>query len=96
MEKNGLVSFVVHPDYVIEEKARRTYRDLLSFLEQLGRRRKIWLAVAGQIDQWWRMRREMQLVEQNGKWQIEGAGAERAKLAFARVKDDRLEYDIEM
>lgn len=96
MEKNGLVSFVVHPDYILEEKAQGTYRDLLSYLEQLGRRKKIWFAVGGQIDEWWRLRREMRLVEQNGKWQIQGAGAERAKLAFARVKGDRLEYDIEM
>jgi hypothetical protein len=95
MEKNGLVSFVVHPDYVVEEKARASYRDLLSFLEQLSRRKRIWFAVAGEIDQWWRMRSQMRLVQDDGKWQIEGAGAERAKLAFATAKDGHLRYDVE-
>ena len=37
MEKNGLVSFIVHPDYVIEKKEQGIYRDLLGFLRQLGR-----------------------------------------------------------
>ena len=40
MEKNGLVSFIVHPDYVIDKKAQGIYRDLLSFLRQLGSRKK--------------------------------------------------------
>jgi hypothetical protein len=28
-------------------------------------------------------------------WQIEGVGAERAKLAFAKISGDRLEYEID-
>src|SRR5712692_2810304 len=36
VEKNGLVSFIVHPDYVIEKKAQAIYRDLQRFLRQLG------------------------------------------------------------
>jgi hypothetical protein len=95
MEKNGLVSFIVHPDYVIEQKAQGIYRDLLSFLRQLGLEKRIWFAVAGEIDSWWRSRRKMRLVDHDGKWRIEGPGAERAKLAFAKVVGDRLEYEIE-
>ena len=94
MEKNGLVSFVVHPDYIIEKKARAVYRDLLSFLRHLRGEKRIWFAVAGEIDQWWRARSKMRLVEHDGNWQIEGAGAERAKLAFAKITGDRLEYEI--
>ena len=37
----------------------------------------------------------MRLVDHDGKWQIEGPGAERAKLAFAKVVGDRLEYEVE-
>ncbi len=95
MEKNGLVSFIVHPDYVIEQKAQGIYRDLLSFLRQLGLEKRIWFAVAGEIDHWWRLRSKMCLEENDGKWRIEGSGAERAKLAFAKVVGDRLEYEIE-
>ena len=95
LEKNGLVSFIVHPDYVIEKKAQDIYRDLLSFLRQLGKEKRIWFAVAGEIDHWWRSRSKMRLVDHDGKWRIEGLGAERAKLAFATVVGDRLEYEVE-
>ena len=30
MDKQGLVSFIVHPDYVIDQKPQRIYRELLS------------------------------------------------------------------
>jgi len=95
MEKNGLMSFIVHPDYVIEQKAQGVYRDLLSFLCQLGQEKRIWFAVAGEIDQWWRSRSKMCLVDHYGKWRIEGPGAERARLAFAKLVGDRLEYEVE-
>jgi hypothetical protein len=95
VEKNGLVSFIVHPDYVIEKKAQGIYRGLLSFLQQLGGEKRIWFAVPGEIDQWWRARSRMGLVEHNGKWRLEGPGAERAKLAFAKVVGERLEYEVE-
>jgi hypothetical protein len=36
MEKNGLVGFIVHPDYVIEKRPQGIYRNLLSFLRKLG------------------------------------------------------------
>ena len=32
MQKNGMVSFLIHPDYVIEKRARDVYLDLLGFL----------------------------------------------------------------
>ena len=92
--RNGLVSFIIHPDYVIEEKARNVYRDLLTFLSEVGRRQRIWFALPGEIDYWWRARREMRVVGQDGNWQIEGEGAEHAKLAFARRVGDRLAYEL--
>jgi hypothetical protein len=94
-EKHGIVSFIVHPDYVIEKKAQGVYRDLLSFLRQLGLRKQIWFAVSGEIDHWWRSRSKLRLVDHDGEWRIEGPGAERAKLAFAKLVGDRLEYEIE-
>ena len=35
MEKHGFISVIIHPDYVIAEKAERTYRELLKYLTQL-------------------------------------------------------------
>jgi hypothetical protein len=95
LKKNGLMSFIVHPDYVIEEKARGVYRDLLSFLRRVGQEKRIWFAVAGEINDWWRSRSKMRVVSREGKWRIEGPSAERAKLAFARVVGDRLEYELD-
>ena len=95
MQKNGLVSFIVHPDYVIDQKAQGIYRDLLSFLRDLGLQRRIWFALPGEIDRWWRERSKMHLVDHNGKWRIEGPDTARAKLAFARLAGDRLEYEVE-
>jgi hypothetical protein len=93
-EKNGLVSFIVHPDYVIEAKAQGVYRDLLTFLRQFGLEKRIWFAVSGEIDHWCRARSRMRVVGHDGEWRIEGIGAEHAKLAFARLVDDRLEYEL--
>ena len=95
MDKNGLVSFIVHPDYVIEKRAQDIYRDLLGFLRQQGQEKRIWFAVPGEIDDWWRSRSKLRLVDHNGKWQIDGPGAERAKLAFAKAVGDSLEYEVE-
>jgi hypothetical protein len=93
--RNGLVSFIIHPDYVIEEQARGVYRDLLSFLRELGRKQNIWFALPSEIDRWWRARREMQIVGSVGNWRIEGKVSEHAKLAFAKRVGDRLKYEIE-
>jgi hypothetical protein len=94
-QKNGLVSFIVHPDYVTDAKAQGIYRSLLGFLHQLSIEKRIWFAVAGEIDRWWRLRSKMRVVDHCGKWRIEGPGAERAQLAFAKVTGDRLEYELE-
>jgi hypothetical protein len=36
----------------------------------------------------------MRIVGQDNNWHIEGEGADNAKLAFARIVGDRLEYEI--
>ena len=37
----------------------------------------------------------MRVVSHEGKWQIEGPGAERAVLAFAKAAGDHLEYEVD-
>ena len=94
VDKNGLVSLLIHPDYVIEKRARAVYRGLLDFLTQLRSRERLWFALPGEVDQWWRERSKLLVIERDGQWRIEGAGAERARLAFARAAGDHLEYEV--
>jgi hypothetical protein len=94
LRKSGLVSFIVHPDYVIDKKARDTYRNLLVFLRESDWSRKIWFALPGEIDCWWRGRSKMRIVNKDGKWHIEGQGAERARIVFAKAAGDHFEYEV--
>jgi hypothetical protein len=95
MEKHGLVSFIVHPDYIISEKARDTYRALLSYLVQLRSQKKIWITLPGEVNRWWRKRHQMKLVRQGSSWRIEGPGCARARVAYARLAGDRVVYHVE-
>jgi hypothetical protein len=90
--KNGLVSFIVHPDYVIENEPKSVYAKLLEYLRRLQERENIWLALPSEIDRWWRARSKMSVVEDGDSFRIEGAEAERAVLAFATSVNGRLVY----
>jgi hypothetical protein len=90
LARNGMASFIVHPDYIIDPETQAVYKSLLVMLSQLCRQNAIWMALPSEIDQWWRARSQMSIVEDNGSWRIVGEGAERAVLAFAREVDGRL------
>ena len=94
LEQNGLISFIAHPDYLRESRARHVYTDLLRFLVQLRAERNVWFALPSQIDTWWRNRREMRLVADGESWRIEGPGSERARVAYARVEDGRVVWEV--
>jgi hypothetical protein len=93
-ERHGLASFIVHPDYIIEERARRTYRLLLDRLARLRDERRIWIALPREVERWWRLRREMRVVHDGRAWSIEGPGRERARLAYATVHGDTLTLEL--
>jgi len=95
IEKHGLASFNVHPDYQAEEKTRKGYRNLLEDLSRTRAERRLWMALPGEVDRWWRQRSEMRLVKQENGWRIEGNGKERARIAYAALCDDRLTYSVE-
>ena len=38
--RNGLMSFITHPDYLIERRARNVYESLLDYLRQMLERRR--------------------------------------------------------
>jgi hypothetical protein len=92
--KNGLISFISHPDYLHDRKARKVYKMLLGHLRRMIDGEKVWMALPGELDQWWRARSQMKLVEIGGEWRILGLGAENARIAFAVEKGDRLVYEL--
>jgi hypothetical protein len=94
-QKHGLISFIVHPDYIIAKEARRVYTELLHYLSELRRNGETWIALPGEVAAWWRMRSAMNLVNVGGSWQIEGQGKEHARLAYATMVDNTLAYEIE-
>ena len=91
----GLISFIVHPDYVIEPAEREQYRNLLEYIVKLGEERSIWVALPGEINSWWRERSRLQLMPRGDSWEIVGQGSERAQLAFASLANGKLTYRLQ-
>jgi len=94
LAENGLLSFIAHPDYLLEPAARWLYTELLRVLVSLREDRGVWTALPSEIDQWWRNRRSMRLVADGPSWRIEGPGSARARLAYARLRGGRLVYEL--
>lgn len=95
MEKHGLISFIVHPDYIIKARERHIYAELLAYLTDLRRSKDVWITTPGQVNRWWRQRAEMRLVEDGEDLRIEGAGSERARIAFASEQNGQLIFTFE-
>jgi len=95
MAKHGLISFIIHPDYIIDREERVTYEMLLGYLQSLKAERNVWMPLPGEAASWWRQRSKMRLVEADGNWKINGEGSERARIAYAREKDGKIVYSFE-
>jgi len=94
MEKHALLHFIIHPDYLLDNRAQSMYRALLAFLSELESEHKMWIPLPNQINEWWRQRSKMTLVPDGTGWRIEGAGKERARLAYAKLDGDKLIYTV--
>jgi hypothetical protein len=94
MERHGLISFIIHPDYIQGKKAQETYRSLLKHLSQLRAEKKIWIALPGEVASWWRQRSQMSLTRESGSWQVAGPSQETARVAHAHVDEHELVYTI--
>jgi hypothetical protein len=94
LEKNGLVSFIVHPDYILEPDTRQVYEHLLGYLAHLKAQRQLWFALPGEVNSWWRARSEMSVVQDGNSWKVTGTGSERAVLAYAKNVNGKLEFEI--
>ena len=93
--KNGLASFIVHPDYLIQSDAVSAYKGLLGYLRELRAGKPIWFALPTDIDSWWRARSKMSVVRDGNSWRIEGDVTRRARLAYARNVEGKLVYELE-
>jgi hypothetical protein len=93
-EKHGLISFIIHPDYIIDEKPRGVYTELLCHLAQLRSDGQTWIALPRDVAEWWRLRSQMEVVNSGNSWRVVGKGSERARLAYAVLANDTLTYEV--
>jgi len=92
LKQNGLISFIVHPDYVAETPQQKIYSELLDHLAQQIHVHRLWAARPGDINEWWRQRMNMQLVRTTSDWAIEGEGSDRARIAYASMSGGGVRY----
>lgn len=83
MAQHGLVSFIIHPDYVIEKRAQDTYKALLGYLSELRAERGMWIAKPAEVAHWWRQRNSMAISADGGKLDVTGPAHEDARVANA-------------
>ena len=93
-QNHGLISFIVHPDYIIGKRPRDTYKVLLEFLGCLRAQGGVWTALPRDVANWWRQRSTMELVRENGEWSVKGPGSERARVAYASLAGDTVNYSF--
>jgi hypothetical protein len=95
MARSGLISVNAHPDYLIDERAQATYVGLLEHIRRLRDDEGVWTAQPGEVDAWWRHRREMRLVGDGDSWRVEGPENHRARVALARLDGNDLVYEVQ-
>jgi len=95
-QKNGLIHILTHPDYILKKREQETYLQLLRYLDRLRRTENVWITTPAHLNTWWRARSKLSLIRDGSEWRIKGAGAERARLAYARLNGDTISYEIPM
>jgi len=95
LDGHGLITILTHPDYVIDDGAMNVYQSLLDDLARLRAEEGVWCALPGEVDAWWRVREDLTLVCRNGNWEVEGRGADRARVGWAHRDGSRIICDVE-
>jgi hypothetical protein len=95
MEKSGLISFIVHPDYIMKAREMAIYKELLAHLRELRDKKNLWITTPGGVNRWWRQRAAMKIIEEKNEIRIVGAGSERARIAYASEQDGRLVFTLQ-
>jgi hypothetical protein len=93
-ETHGLASFLIHPDYIREQRALESYKALLAYLARLRSERRLWVALPREVNQWWRERSQMRLSRHGEGWEIEGPGKDRARIAYAKLEGSGVVYHV--
>ncbi|MFI5340792.1 MAG: hypothetical protein ACHQ7N_13255, partial [Candidatus Methylomirabilales bacterium] len=93
-QKHGLISILTHPDYILKTKEQETYLQLLHHLDKLRLTENVWITTPMHLNTWWRARSKLSLIRDGSEWRIKGAGSERARLAYARLQDGTISYEI--
>lgn len=88
----GLVNLITHPDYLDTPARLRMYEE---FLEYLAAQRDCWHALPREVAAWWRARAGLRLVEEGDAARIEGDGAGRARVSWARLDGDGVALEPE-
>lgn len=94
-QQHGLISFLVHPDYLDSHNAMSAYTALLGYLAELRAEAGVWIPLPGALDTWWRQRSQMKLVRDGDRWNVEGPGAERARVAYATLNNNQVDYVLD-
>ncbi|HYR88205.1 MAG TPA: hypothetical protein VE422_29265 [Terriglobia bacterium] len=94
LEKHGLVSFNIHPDYIMADPFRKLYHQLLEHLAKICAERNVWMALPREVDLWWRQRREMTLVNRGNLFHVSGPSSERAAPAYACQDGEHVVYEF--
>jgi hypothetical protein len=95
LAQHGVMNFIVHPDYVTQDKEMQVFKGLLAYLADLRANSGLWTPLPRELNDWWRLRSRMQLVKNGNGWEIVGEGKERARIAFVRLEDGKIVYDLE-
>jgi hypothetical protein len=95
IEKSGLISFIIHPDYTLSNKKQEIYSSLLQHLCALRDKKNAWVALPREVYHWWNLRSQMNLVTEYGRTRIIGEGNENARLAHAMLDGNSLKYELE-
>jgi len=94
--RHGLISVLVHPDYVYNNpRALSAYKELLNYLSRLRDTDRLWITTPSEVNRWWRDRSQMTLVENDGQMRITGQGHKNARVAHLTVAGGRVVYRVD-
>jgi glycosyltransferase involved in cell wall biosynthesis len=94
VEGHGLISVIAHPDYVIDPRLQRLFRELLGHVREQCSARNLWSTVPSEVNAWWRRRSQMTLVCGTDGWRVTGPGSDSARVAYARISGNSISYSF--
>lgn len=95
VENHGLLTFIVHPDYILAKKERDIYLQLLRYLSDVRQREAIWFALPREVCQWWKRRNRTSIVSSDGQLSLQGPAADEAVIAYIRLRDNQVVYTFD-